>query len=98
MHSIPAVGRRGRRIDFCGIDSIQQSAGRPRECVASHLMPCCLQVRFQPLRALTVETVTVVIPFGVERRWSLVASSAVGVLLYQCVESVSPRHAFSAQG
>lgn len=99
VHSIPAVGRRGRRIDFCGIDSIQQSAGRPRECVAPCLGPCCLQVRFQPLRALTVETVFIVIPFGVERRWTHVVLSAVGMSSHCSRDGVSPlQPAFAPRG
>ena len=90
MHSIPAVGRRGRRIDFCEVASIQRPIRRPRECVASHLGPCCLQVRFQPLRALTVETVTVVVSFGVETSIGDVVLSAVDILSHCSRDEVSP--------
>ena len=97
VHSISAVGGRGRRIDVDEVESTQRLNRRPRECVASDLMPCHFQMRFQPLWALTVEAVCVVIPFGVEGRWRLIVLSAVDILLYRRVESVSPRRAFSAR-
>ena len=90
MHSISAVGDRGRRIDVDEVESTQRLNRRPRECVASDLMPCHFQMRFQPLWALTVEAVCVVIPFGVETSIGDVVLSAVDMLSYCSRDEVSP--------
>lgn len=90
VHSISTVGRRGRRIDVDEVDAIQRPIRRSWSCVASDLMPCHFQMRFQPLWALTVEAVCVVIPFGVETRIGDVVSSTVGMLSYCSRGEVSP--------
>lgn len=90
MHSISAVGGRGRRIDVDEVESTQRLNRRPRECVASDSGTFCLQMRFQPPRTLTVEAVFIVIQYGVEGRWTHMVVSAVDMLLYRCRDEVSP--------
>lgn len=97
MHSISAVGGRGRRIDVFMIESIQRPIGRPRRCRFALGGVSRVQMRFQPPATLTVEAVFIVIQYGVETRWTRMVLSAVDILLCRCRDEVSPRRAFSAR-
>lgn len=86
-----------RRIDVFMIESIQHPIGRPRRCRFALGGVSRVQMRFQPPDSAKTRDGCIVLQYGVEGRWTHMVVSAVDILLYRRVESVSPLQAFSAR-